>query len=379
MGSRHIDPTGSEVALDIGADAVQPAAQVYATSNTNLTSGQFVAVNFHAADVNVDNIYSASSPTRLTCRTAGKYLIWANIQTTTGSAGTSYDCAVKKSGSTWLTEITGGMLLGAGYYSAHAPMVVAELAVGDYIEVYVYCNTASNAVYAAGWGGTNRGATFGMARIGPSLIAYTGASGGGPAVVATTVTGLGTGVNGKIGLIRAGSTAFDFVTVVYDSTYAKWVNTNPEVHIVYGYQEANPVTTTGGAGSAYSRWVSSSGEYRFVNEPGPLPWRVYEDAGLAQQVRLVYRARQTSTSGDGHVRLTYLSGDTGGDIGSETTVFTNTAVTQNAIKLYDSGWMALPGGYTVKDWIGFRPKSSSATGGVPLENYEATLYRRWVG
>ncbi len=47
---------------------------------------------------------------------------------------------------------------------------------------------------------------------------------GSGAAVATTVAGLGTGVDGSIGLVRVGSSPFDFVALLYDATYGKWVS-----------------------------------------------------------------------------------------------------------------------------------------------------------
>lgn len=45
-----------------------------------------------------------------------------------------------------------------------------------------------------------------------------------PARVATTVAGLGTAADGAFGMIRAGSTPYAFVKLVYDATYTKWVS-----------------------------------------------------------------------------------------------------------------------------------------------------------
>lgn len=57
------------------------------------------------------------------------------------------------------------------------------------------------------------------AAITPSKIA-----GGAPVKIATTVAGLGTPFDGMTGLLRLGSTPYEFLAVVYDATYGKFVS-----------------------------------------------------------------------------------------------------------------------------------------------------------
>ncbi len=45
-----------------------------------------------------------------------------------------------------------------------------------------------------------------------------------PIVVATTVAGLGTGTDGLVGWLRLGSSPYEFVKLIYDATYGKWVS-----------------------------------------------------------------------------------------------------------------------------------------------------------
>ena len=178
-GSRSIGPNGMETILDVGADAIAPCAEVTRTTNFNVTTG--TTVQWESELLDNDNIFDPGSNTRLTCRTAGKYLVWANISGYTASASTSWTAWLKLNGTTVLCEVPGGMLLTTGYYSGHSPIVVVSLAVGDYIECIVYNNTASNYLSAAGFGGGGRANTFGMARLGPSLVVSS--SGGGNAKV----------------------------------------------------------------------------------------------------------------------------------------------------------------------------------------------------
>src|SRR3990167_6523753 len=98
------------------------------------------------------------------------------------------------------------------------------------------------------------------------------------ATVATTVAGLGTATDGKIGLIRAGSTPFDFVQVIYDATYAKWVS--PVVASLpsgWGnWSAGSPTTASMGLAGA----VASSTQHHLK-----IVQKVFTDAGLTLQFR----------------------------------------------------------------------------------------------
>jgi hypothetical protein len=90
------------------------------------------------------------------------------------------------------------------------------------------------------------------------------------ATVASTVAGLGGGAAGQIGMLRLGLTPFDFVVLVYDSTYGKWVSQPLSFH--------TPVA----GGTALS-----GGRADYVTAAGPILYNaaVMTAAGLTVQVR----------------------------------------------------------------------------------------------
>jgi len=161
-------------------------------------------------------------------------------------------------------------------------------------------------------------------------------------VVATTIGGLGTAVDGKVGLLRLGSTPFTFVTVHYDATYGKWVTEGEQAYCLTSSSEQ--------ALSGNTTFVDAkvSGTSNFSN---PLAWRVRDTAGLLPQVRLIGAGRVTA--GTGTWQASYLGLDTGATATATAVGCTASAVTSTSTGgvVLDSGWAAIPGGYTVKDWF----------------------------
>ncbi len=62
-----------------------------------------------------------------------------------------------------------------------------------------------------------------------------------PVLVATSIGGLGTGADGMIGWLRLGSSPYEFVKVIYDGTYGKWVT---ELLASFVIQLSSSYTTT---------------------------------------------------------------------------------------------------------------------------------------
>jgi hypothetical protein len=91
-----------------------------------------------------------------------------------------------------------------------------------------------------------------------------------PVRVATTVAGLGTAADGALGQLRVGSTPFEFLALVYDATYGKWVSAAESLI-------AQPSATLTTTNTTYSTFT---GDFRsFV----PNAKALY-DAGLRPQV-----------------------------------------------------------------------------------------------
>ncbi len=96
--------------------------------------------------------------------------------------------------------------------------------------------------------------------------------------IAATVAGLGTPAAGKAGMLRVGSTPFDFMMVVYDATYAKWIGPtiqsshrqDPQIAAAFdnqpSIQTALPTT--------YSTYMS----YMLTT-----PWQIWDTAGMTRE------------------------------------------------------------------------------------------------
>ncbi len=196
----------------------------------------------------------------------------------------------------------------------------------------------------------------------------TGATGpggaGGVAVVATTVAGLGTGVDGVIGLIRAGSTPFDFKTVIYDATYGKWVSAQEMSATSSGTaQTRTGATTYGGFTDSFQVWT---------------PYKVFQTAGLVDQWRTTC-LMNCSGGATGSVAITLQGWNTGGAIASLTATEFSVATTTSATNVGgDGGWTA-PASPTSDDFASAhgRFKTSSAAQTVSVTNFCAWL--RWTG
>ena len=92
-------------------------------------------------------------------------------------------------------------------------------------------------------------------------------------VVASTVAGLGPGVHGRTGVIRAGVSPYEFIKVTYDQVYLKWVS--DPVTMASRAKNAAPVVVTGTNGAQ----AVTDAESTFFS------CKVWETAGLVAQFR----------------------------------------------------------------------------------------------
>lgn len=104
----------------------------------------------------------------------------------------------------------------------------------------------------------------------------TPAAGGGRAVVASTVAGLGTPGPGQIGQLRIGASPYDFVSLTYDDTYGKWVS---------------PVFTVaaGGGGTVTASGVVAVGALK--------NYKAHTDAGLRLMLHMATAATRPAGAG----------------------------------------------------------------------------------
>lgn len=92
--------------------------------------------------------------------------------------------------------------------------------------------------------------------------------------VASTVSGLGAAVHGRMGVIRAGTSPYDYLKVTYDATYGKWVS--DPMHI---FSWAN-----GGSIIANSVDVNFTGS-TYSGNYAVFPYRIWDTAGMKLQLR----------------------------------------------------------------------------------------------
>lgn len=174
----------------------------------------------------------------------------------------------------------------------------------------------------------------------------------------STIVLLGAKINGRIGMIRAGSAPYDYLRTTYDSVYEKWVS--------------DPIVVIG---SAEFSTVSTSATI-ITSAPAPqLIWRNFKTAGLMPQIRAVgvVTAPAATTAS---VSLRVAGWDAGGSSGSSDSIMNLFYVTAATSQL-DSGWVNVTTPVTVYDFLTMTAYMVSSSGSsVTLTNFAVNL--RWV-
>ncbi len=176
----------------------------------------------------------------------------------------------------------------------------------------------------------------------------------------------GSPMDGDTLLVRAGSSPFDFMLMVYDATYGKWVS--EEFTATTKTQPAVSTTST-----AYVT-VTAAALTR-----SPWPWKTGNTAGLTLQVRVAGLLQIASGAATASVAVQVLSFDTGGTAATDGTQFaaaTHTGDTNSTG--VDSGWTALPGGLTPRDFIIFDLQTKTSSGAATASLRECNVLARWV-
>jgi hypothetical protein len=193
-------------------------------------------------------------------------------------------------------------------------------------------------------------------------------------LTSTTISGLGTATDGKIGMLRVGSTPYEFITVVYDATYAKWVS--PEQAMTKGAMSRQ---------DNVQRLL-----YNAQTDPGfGLPWTNKNTAGLSPQSRACGHFA-TAGNGTAEIQLAYWGADYSGagptNYGTWTSftgyvalgsVATTTAAAPGIG--WDSGWIQ-PSSPTVKDmyFTGVAGRNVDNASWL-IVTYAIVHMTRWVG
>jgi hypothetical protein len=125
-------------------------ASVYNNANISIPNNSATAATFNTEDYDTDNIHSTVSNTgRLTCQTAGKYLIVANYSLA-GNASGIREFFIKLNGGNYIAADSGKAPIAADAWRNSLSKII-ELAVSNYVEFVVFQNSggALNLEYSA--------------------------------------------------------------------------------------------------------------------------------------------------------------------------------------------------------------------------------------
>jgi len=142
-----------------GAGGYTEGARVYHSADQVIVTGTYVALAFDSERYDTDNIHDiVTNNSRLTCKTAGKYLIVANLAWKEGIAA-DRRILIREGGDTYIAYFE----LEYGGYVPMMNCTIWDLAVGEYVECIVRHEVGSNLTVHAAPGYS---AEFMMQRIG---------------------------------------------------------------------------------------------------------------------------------------------------------------------------------------------------------------------
>ena len=179
--------------------------------------------------------------------------------------------------------------------------------------------------------------------------------------------------DGRTFALRAGSTPFEFIDLIYDGTYGKWVSDTTTLSLTSGSLGSRYT-----AGSSYVDYMSGTANGTAWLNYIPIRWKKYDDVGLKPQMRFIATG-YSSASMTGYVQMAYQSSNIGDTSWSSSITWggETTFVVNNAVETHESDWVVIPGGYTIKDFIRLNPQLKS-NGSDNFHAYEVTGYLRWV-
>lgn len=123
------------------ASDVRPCARVYHSVAQSIADGVLTALAFDTERYDTDTIHdTVTNNTRLTCKTAGKYRITANVGFAANGTG-ARELTIRLNGTTRIcSELRMGF---ATYENVMHVSTEWNLAVNDYVEAYVYQNSGA--------------------------------------------------------------------------------------------------------------------------------------------------------------------------------------------------------------------------------------------
>jgi len=143
-----------------GGGGYTQGARVYNNATITANHNTVVMLTFNSERYDTDGIHSTVTNTsRLTCQTAGKYVITGHVRWPNNSSGIR-ELDIVLNGATDIAEDARGAI---GAVMGHSISTVYDLAVGDYVELAAYQNSGSNLVIDSG---NSYSPEFAMQRIG---------------------------------------------------------------------------------------------------------------------------------------------------------------------------------------------------------------------
>ena len=116
-----------------------PGARVYNSANISAADAGDTALTFDSERYDTDGIHSTSSNTgRLTCQTAGKYMISFTGYFAYAAGGGSRGFAIRLNGTTGIAIVRNSAVINVGDVTAFTLSTIYDLAVSDYVEVTAY-------------------------------------------------------------------------------------------------------------------------------------------------------------------------------------------------------------------------------------------------
>jgi hypothetical protein len=139
-----------------------PSARVYNDANISINNDTTTALTFNTERFDTDTIHNTSTNTnRLTCQTAGLYLIYGCVSWAANNAG-SRSATIRLNGST-IIAVSSILNLGAADLPRNVLSTVYSLSASDYVELTAYQNSGGALnVLAVG----NYSPEFGMTFLG---------------------------------------------------------------------------------------------------------------------------------------------------------------------------------------------------------------------
>jgi hypothetical protein len=133
---------------------LRQGARVFNSTNTGITSGSVLVLTFNSERYDTDNIHDPSTNPdafRLICRTAGKYLIVANVEWAPNASGTR-QITIRLNGATGIGAVM-SPASPAGLPTKQIATTIYDLAVNDYLELAVYQDSGGllDIVSSANW------------------------------------------------------------------------------------------------------------------------------------------------------------------------------------------------------------------------------------